>query len=113
MHVFHPIRNRQRAAGGGQASVDCRQKFTDHIARVHVVFAEGIRQGILHPEPAPAELAGLIEGTLRFFHHAWSRENPALTLRQGLNRLETCLLPLLWAHPENRPHPQTGAHVHA
>ena len=111
MHVFHPIHHQNRT--GCQALPGEQAKFTVHVARVHAVFAEGIRRGVLHPEPAPAELAGLIEGTLRFFHHAWSRENPALTLRQGLNRLETCLLPLLWAHPENRPHPQTGAHVHA
>jgi outer membrane protein len=98
MHVYHPIRRQQRAAAGGRLPFDCRQKFTEHIARVHAVFAEGIRQGILHPEPAPAELAGLVEGALRFFHHAWSREHPPLTHRQGMARLKTCLFPLLWAH---------------
>jgi len=99
MHVYHPIRSQQRAAAGGSAPAECRQKFTEHITRVHAVFAEGIRQGILHAEPAPADLAGLVEGALRFFHHAWSREGEPLTHRQGMARLETCLLPLLWAHP--------------
>ncbi len=103
MHVYHPIR---KQLGGGSASVahDCRQKFAKHIARVHAVFAEGIRQGILHPEPSPSEMAGLVEGALHFLHHAWAREERPPTLQQSLSRVETCLLPLLWAHPgSDRP----------
>ena len=103
MHVYHPIRSQLGEAGASVAH-DCRQKFADHIAHVHAVFAEGIRQGILHPEPSPSEMAGLVEGALHFLHHAWAREERPPTLQQSLARLDKCLLPLLWAHPgSDRP----------
>ena len=101
MHVYYPIRQQQRAAAGGCAPAECRQKFAEHVARVHAIFAEGIRQGVLHAEPTPAQFSGMIEGTLRYFNHVWSREEKPPTLRQGMKRLETCFLPLLWAHQQD------------
>jgi hypothetical protein len=51
---------------------------------------------VLHAEPTPAQFSGMIEGTLRYFNHVWSREEKPPTLRQGMKRLETCFLPLPW-----------------
>lgn len=97
MHVFHPIYHQNR--NGCQALPSEHEKFTSHVARVHAVFAEGIRQGVLHHEPSPDDMAGMVEGALRFLHHSWKRGGRAVTQHQQAEQLKTSLLPLLWAHP--------------
>ena len=97
MHVFHPIHLQNR--NGCQALPSEHEKLTAHFARVHAVFAEGIRQGVLHPEPSPGDMAGMVEGALRFLYHSWKREGRTTAPSQQAEYLKNSLLPLLWAHP--------------
>ena len=102
MHLFHPSGKALcTAAKAGDPPDARREKFRAHLNRVHVVFAEGIRQGVLHAEVSPEDMAGVVEGALRFFHRLWSRQGVVLTHQQGLARLSKSLMPLLWAHPES------------
>ncbi len=105
MHVFYPKARARCAAQGDKPPSESRRKFMDHVGCVHAVFAEGIRQGVLHDEVAPADFAGIIEGSLRFFLHAWEKDGQVLTHKQGMARLSKSLLPLLWAHPANTTTP--------
>jgi hypothetical protein len=102
MHVFYPKNKAPCTARGDKPPTERRRKFMDHLDRVHDVFAEGIRQGVLHAEVSPADYVGIIEGSLRFFIHAWARDGHSLTHKQGMARLSRSLLPLLWAHPAGK-----------
>jgi hypothetical protein len=106
MHVFRPAGKARCAATlAGKLSDGRHRKFLAHLERVHAVFAEGVRQGVLHAEVSPEDFAGIVEGTLHFFHHIWEKDGQALTHKQGLARLSKSLLPLLWAHPADTTTP--------
>jgi AcrR family transcriptional regulator len=96
-HVFHPARCARNALSGKPHTPD--RRFLAYRDKAIGLFAEGIRQGLVHDAP-PAELLGVVEGAIRFFVRFWDRPGAKPpSQEERLRILDRSLLALLWAHP--------------